>query len=305
MSQGVPSIARACRSYAHDTPEALLPCPAQRVRPSIWRGPIVTGGERDLPEEIPVALTYNGSAHAVMMASPCDLEDFAFGFSLTEGIVSDLAQIESLEVIPAAEGVELRMWTARPQDEALQRRRRHLAGPTGCGLCGIESLAEALRPMRQVRSEFVVPASAIGAALDQITAHQRLNRQTRAVHAAAFCRPGQAMIVREDVGRHNALDKLAGALARQRITAGNGFVLLTSRVSIEMVQKAAAIGASVIVAVSAPTALAVRACDAVGITLIAVARQDGFEVFTGSHRVTGGRVTKMLDRAQNARPRSR
>src|SRR4051794_29373893 len=287
MTDAILARARTETTPAHDEPEPLLPRPVQRVKRSVWRGPVVTGGERDLAEEIPAALTYNGSTHAVMMASPCELEDFALGFSLTEGIVNDPVEIESLDVIPAPAGVELRMWIAHSREDALRRRRRRLAGPTGCGLCGIESLGEAVRPIRDVQTELAVPVSSISAALAEMALHQRLNRQTHAVHAAAWCQPGQEMVLREDVGRHNALDKLAGALARMRVDAQQGFVLLSSRVSIEMVQKAAAIGVPVIVAISAPTALAVRACDGAGVTLIAVARQDGFEVFTHPRRIRG------------------
>jgi len=290
MSDASPWTAPGHRIRAYDYPSPSLPWAAQRVVRALWRGPVVTGGQRDIPEEIPVALTYNGSAHAVMMASPCNLEDFAVGFSLTEGVVSDPVQIESLEVIPVAQGIELRMWIARYRDEALRQRRRCLAGPTGCGLCGLESIADALRPIREVQSDFAVPASSITAALAEITTRQHLNRQTHAVHAAAWCRPGQEMVLREDVGRHNALDKLAGALARKLVTAETGFLLLSSRVSIEMVQKSAAIGVPIIVAISAPTALAVRACDWAGMTLIAVARQDGFEVFTHPRRIHGGKA---------------
>jgi len=165
MSDASPSTAPGYRIHAYDYPSPSLPWPAQRVVRALWRGPVVTSGERDIPEEIPVAFTYNGSAHAVMMASPCNLEDFAVGFSLTEGIVSNPVQIESLEVIPAAQGIELRMWIARNRDEALRQRRHRLAGPTGCGLCGLESIADALRPIREVQSDFAVPASSITAAL--------------------------------------------------------------------------------------------------------------------------------------------
>jgi FdhD protein len=287
MSEAVLSTARPADSLAHDAPEALFPWPTQRVRRSFWRGPVVTGGERDLAEEIPVAFTYNGSTYAVMMASPCDLEDFAFGFSLTEGVVGDPEEVESLDVTAASEGVELRMWLARSREDVLRQRRRRLAGPTGCGLCGIESLADTLRPIRNVQSDFAVPASFISAELANIATRQHLNRRTHAVHAAAWCRPERDMVLREDVGRHNALDKLAGALARNHVEAEQGFLLLSSRVSIEMVQKSAAVGVPIIVAISAPTALAVRACDHAGITLIAVARQDGFEVFTHPRRIGG------------------
>jgi len=287
MSEAVAATVRAVPGPADDGPQALLASPAQRVKRSVWRGPVVIGGTRDLAEEIPVALTYNGATHAVMMASPCDLEDFAIGFSLTEGIVGEPAEIESLEIVACPEGVELRMWIAPSREAALRQRRRRLTGPTGCGLCGIESLAEALRSIESVRSDCAVPASFISAALAELARHQHLNRQTHAVHAAAWCRPGHEMVVREDVGRHNALDKLAGALARKRANAQQGFLLLSSRVSIEMVQKTAAIGIPIVVAISAPTAMAVRACGEAGITLIAVARQDGFEVFTHPRRIRG------------------
>jgi FdhD protein len=277
-----------CDAPAPSMIDRALPRPLARIKCSCWRGQIVTGGDRAVPEEMPVALTYNGSSQAVMMATPADLEDFAVGFSLSEGLVHAADQIETLEVIPGELGVELRMFLAPSQAESLRRRRRYLAGPTGCGLCGIESLSEALRPPHPVESELRIPADAIRAALRDFSSHQQMNREAHALHGAAFCRPGQNLILREDVGRHNALDKLAGALARGGIAAGTGFVVLSSRVSIEMVQKAAVMGIPVIVAMSAPTALAVRACEAAGLTLVAVARADSFEVFTHPERIGGG-----------------
>jgi FdhD protein len=288
VSELAPSAASEPERHADVAPCFVLPPPARRIGRAAWRGAVVTGGERDVPEEIPIALTYNGTSHAVMMATPLDLEDFAIGFSLTEGIVSSPDEIETLEVAAAGEGLELRMWIAGVAREALQHRRRRLAGPTGCGLCGIESITDAMRPTRTVESGLTIPAALIEAALQEMVLRQNLNRQTHAVHAAGFCGLGQGLVVREDVGRHNALDKLAGALARTTMTAAAGFLLLSSRVSIEMVQKAAAMGAAVIVAVSAPTALAVRTCAHAGITLAAVARRDGFEVFTHPHRIVGG-----------------
>ncbi len=221
-----------------------------------------------------------------MMATPHDLEDFALGFSFTEGLISSPADIRQLDIVEHDAGVELRMWLAEPRAAALSERRRYLAGPTGCGLCGIDSLDEAVRAPARVGDGGTFTPAEIMRALEALPPRQELNRQTRAIHAAAFWRPGDGLVaVREDVGRHNALDKLAGALARDNVSGHDGMVLLTSRVSVEMVQKTAAVGAPLIVAVSAPTALALRTAQTAGITLVAVARGDGFEIFTHPHRV--------------------
>jgi len=263
-----------------------MPLPVTRVVRSAWHRQGVTGGDRVIPEETPVAFTYNGGTHAVMMATPQNLEDFAVGFSLTEGIVATAADILRLEIVEQEGGIELRMWLGETTAAALSERRRHLAGPTGCGLCGIESLEEAVKPAARVGHGRTFRPSDIMAAMEALAPCQELNLLTRAVHAAAFWQPEVGLVaVREDVGRHNALDKLCGVLAREARSAEAGLVLLTSRVSVEMVQKSAAIGAPVVAAVSAPTALAVRTAKAAGITLVAVARSDGFEIFTHPHRI--------------------
>jgi FdhD protein len=260
--------------------------PTTTVACSIWRRQGASDGKRIVPEETAVAFTYDGGSYAVMMATPQNLEDFALGFTFTEGLISSAADIRQLDVVEHDAGVELRMWLAEPRAAALSERRRYLAGPTGCGLCGIDSLDEAVRTVARVGDGSTFTPSEIMAALEALAPRQELNRQTRAVHAAAFWRPNTGLVaVREDVGRHNALDKLAGALMRDDVEAHSGMVVLTSRVSVEMVQKAAAIGAPLIVAVSAPTALAVRTAEAAGITLVGVARSDGFEVFTFPQRI--------------------
>lgn len=252
----------------------------------MWRGLAALDGTRELAEETAVALTYNRVTHAVMMATPADLVDFAVGFSLSEEIVAAPADIEDLQIVEAEGGIELRMWIAAGQMAALERRRRQFAGATGCGMCGLESLGEALRPVPPVGAGLVFAPSDVAGAVASLPAAQILGRATRAVHAAAFWTGDAGLVaLREDVGRHNALDKLGGAMAAGGHAAADGIVLLTSRISIELVQKAARMGATMLVAVSAPTALAVRAAETAGITLVGVARDDGFEVFSHRRRV--------------------
>jgi FdhD protein len=222
-----------------------------------------------------------------MMATPQDIEDFAVGFSLTEGIVEKPSEITSVEIARLAQGIEARMTLSGSRSDQLESRRRRLAGPAGCGLCGIESLAAAVRPARAVHSNLQVKAETVFSAVASLREHQGLNAATHAVHAAGFWSADKSRLVavREDVGRHNALDKLAGALARQELAACDGFIVLSSRLSIELVQKAAALGCPMLVAVSAPTNFALRAADAAGMTLVAVARDDSFEVFTHARRI--------------------
>jgi len=252
----------------------------------VWRDGRLGDGTRAIPEETALALTYNGGTYAVLMGTPRDLPDFAVGFSLNEGIVQSPRDIESLDVIELDDGIELRMWLASDKAELVSERRRQIAGPTGCGICGIDSIAEAVRPAAIVTAKRSFSPREIMAAMASIAPLQQINIATRAVHAAAFWTPQRGIVaLREDVGRHNALDKLAGALAQGKVSASEGMVLLTSRVSVEMVQKTAAIGAPLMVAVSAPTALAVRTAEAANITLAAIARADGFEVFTHPERI--------------------
>ncbi|MGO3930664.1 formate dehydrogenase accessory sulfurtransferase FdhD [Rhodopseudomonas pseudopalustris] len=261
-----------------------------------WRNGRMQDGARAIPEETPVAISYNGGTHAVMMATPADLEDFAIGFSLSEGVIDAPSQIDTFEIVPLDDGIELRMWIGGAEAERLQQRRRHIAGPTGCGLCGVDSITEALRPAAIVGAGGHFAPEQIIAAIEAMPPLQTLNIETRAVHAAAFWTSARGIVsLREDVGRHNALDKLAGALARQQIATGDGIVLLTSRVSVEMVQKTAALGAPLLVAVSAPTALAVRMAEAAGVTLAAIARADGFEVFSHPGRISGGTHEEATD----------
>jgi FdhD protein len=268
-----------------------VPEPVRSVARTAWRSGEATRGARTIPEETPIALTYNRSAYAVMLATPADLQDFALGFSLTEGIVQSAAEIEELDIVPAEAGIELRMWLAPERADTMTQRWRRLAGPSGCGLCGLESLADAVRTPPHIASSTHFDGMAIHTAMAALPAAQKLNQQTRAVHAAAFWHPQRGLVaLREDVGRHNALDKLAGALARDGAAVAEGLVLLSSRISVEMVQKAAMLGAPVVVAVSAPTALAVRIADEAGITLVGIARADGFEVFTHSERVVAQQV---------------
>lgn len=269
--------------------------PVRTVGRQVWRDGTLTEGTRNIPEETALALTYNGGAYAVMMGTPRDLRDFAIGFSLSEGIIQSPDDIDTLDIVELDEGIELRMWLAQSKADRLGERRRHIAGPTGCGLCGIDSIAEAVRPAAIVAQGRSFSPREIMTAMQAVPALQSINVETRAVHAAGFWTPAHGIAaLREDVGRHNALDKLAGAVAIEQLAASEGMVLLTSRVSVEMVQKAAAMGAPLVVAVSAPTALAVRMADAAGITLAAVARTDGFEIFTHPGRIMPGIASREI-----------
>lgn len=249
---------------------------------------------RIVAEECPVALVYDGTTAAVLMATPADLTDLARGFSLTEGIIGDIGEIEELSVVPGPDGIELRLWLRPDAGRRLKERRRLLVGPTGCGLCGIDSLREAGRIVRPVEHLACLAPQQIGAAIAALTELQTLNHATHATHAAGFFQPGsRSMVVREDVGRHNALDKLAGALAVEGIAGCAGAIILTSRISVEMVQKAAAIGAGIVVGMSAPTALAIRTAEATGIAVVGIARGEAFEIFSHSERIyahTPGRL---------------
>ncbi|UDL92439.1 formate dehydrogenase accessory sulfurtransferase FdhD [Mesorhizobium sp. PAMC28654] len=245
---------------------------------------------RMVPEETPVAFSFAGTTHAVMMASPADFEDFALGFSLTEGIIASPQEIGAIEVEDHGAGIDIQIRLKDTANTRFEARRRRLAGPVGCGLCGIESIEEAMRSVDAVgASRLTLEADDIVRSVKLLSKVQPLHTETGAVHAAGFYVPGKGIVMaREDVGRHNALDKLAGALARARIDGATGAVVVTSRVSVEMVQKTAAIGSAFIIAVSAPTALAIRTAEDAGMTLVALVRGDDFDVFTHPDRVVLG-----------------
>ena len=241
-----------------------------------------------LAEEVPIALIYNGVSHVVMLATPQDLTDFALGFSLTEGILRNKSDLYGVEVIEQPQGVELHCDIASEQFANLKERRRNLVGRTGCGLCGAESIAQAMRvpnPQQLVPVLQNISHNAVQLALSQIKTQQVLNLATGATHACAWVNAdGNVQLVREDVGRHNALDKLIGALAKNPPSSA-GFVLTTSRASVEMVQKVASVGINVLAAISAPTGLAVRFAEQNGVTLLGFVRDNRHVVYAHSHRI--------------------
>lgn len=254
-----------------------------------WRAGRWQAGQRLLAEEVAVALVFDGSTQAVMMATPADLEDFALGFALTEALARP-EEVDSLEVLREGPGIELRLWLRPGAGARLAARRRAMAGPVGCGLCGIESLEEALRPPPALPAgpRALLPPEEVVAAMAALAPAQPLHAATRGAHAAGFWVPGRGLVaLREDVGRHNALDKLAGALLAAGERPGAGAVVMSSRASVDLVQKAARLGAPVLVANGAPTAEAVRSAEGAGLTLIAFARGDGFEIFTCPERIAG------------------
>jgi FdhD protein len=245
----------------------------------MWRIGLATAGDeqidRHLPCEAPVALEYCGLGYAVMMASPGDLEDFIVGHAVAEGLVNHAAEVTQIDVAPVEGG-----WVARAQlpahaRDAIIARARTRVSDSSCGLCGVDSIAEALRPLPAVRSTLTISRAALSRALAELPDRQAMNRSTGAVHAAAFCdADGDILDVREDVGRHNALDKLIGARGRAGMAMGGGFVILTARCSFELVEKAVRAGVPILVTISAPTSLAAERAAAAGLTLLALARRD-------------------------------
>lgn len=245
--------------------------------------------EDEVIEEVPVAMVYNGISHAVMLASPTDLEDFALGFSLGEAIVAHAHELYDLELRHACNGISIEMEIAPARFMALKERRRNLAGRTGCGLCGVDSLAHVTRlpEQRVAPPEWALSLEAVAEGLRQLPHWQTLRQQTGSAHGAAWVDwQGNVVCLREDVGRHNALDKLVGALSRRGQAQPEGFALITSRASYEMVQKAATAGIATLVAVSAPTALAIRQAEAAGILLVGFARSNQLVAYSGAERLS-------------------
>ncbi len=270
-----------------------------------WRDGVRSQADDWLSEEVPVALEFNGIAHAVMLATPLDLEDFALGFGLAEGLFETAADLYGVDVDTSAQGVTLRMEVSSSTFARLKGRRRTLAGRTGCGLCGSESLDQVARLWPSApaagadHDQAAVPASVISSGVAAMRAQQVVCRSTGSMHAAAWINPdGSVRMLREDVGRHNALDKLTGAIVRERHVASHragadasagqrmlGFIAVTSRASVEMVQKAVVAGSPMLVAVSAPTMLAVQTAHAAGLTLVGLARQQDFVIYAHPQRV--------------------
>jgi len=268
--------------------------PPEGVRPAAvvrWRDGLRSELDDQLVEEVPVALAFNGISHAVMLASPLDLEDFALGFALSEGIVDSAADVYGCEVEHSAAGVTLQIDVSSRCLARLKERRRALVGRTGCGLCGAESLAQVNRPLPPVAAGPALQATHISRAVHSLRSLQTLCLATGAVHAAAWCAAdGRVQLLREDVGRHNALDKLIGAAAGEPALA-DGFIAITSRASVEMVHKACVAGARLLAAVSAPTHLAVEAAHEAGLCLVGLVRGDDLVIYTHSQRVLLDKTT--------------
>lgn len=283
-----PSLAPAADLARADAsrPEASLLPGSRRVAARCWHGSSERPSDECVTEEVPIALEYNGIAHAVMLATPAELDDFALGFSLTEGLIDTPADLLDCEIEPRAEGTVLHLRVTARCEARLKSRRRHLAGRTGCGVCGSDGLAHVLRPLPPAGPARPVRASALQRAVRELSMHQPLHRATGATHAAAWCdADGGVQLVREDVGRHNALDKLVGALAAGGIEARRGLVAVTSRASVEMVHKAAITGARVLAAMSAPTQLAVMSARQAGMLLAGFVRDGRATVYAGAERL--------------------
>jgi FdhD protein len=263
----------------------VLDVPLSTFEVTRWREGSLQSIQDCLAEETPVALIYNGVSHAVMLATAQDLEDFALGFSLSEGIVQSASELYGIEVQVQRNGMELHCEIANERFIQLKERRRTLAGKTGCGLCGAENLKQAMRYPGALKTQRTFDSKAIVLGLQAIKSQQKLQQQTGATHASAYVKiDGTVSFVREDIGRHNALDKLVGALAKQAVDK-TGFIITTSRASFEMVQKAASADIGMLVAVSAPTGLAVRVAEQCGLTLVGFARDNRYVVYSHAENI--------------------
>lgn len=265
-----------------------------------WAATGVSEVSLSIAEEVPVALVYNGISHVVMMATPADLEAFAIGFSLSEGIVDNVDELLNVEAGEVAPGYEVRLHITARRFQALKDRRRNLTGRTGCGLCGVDSLEAAIRPLQTIKRGARLTPAAIEQGLAALGPAQIINRRTHSIHAAGWATvDGEIVAVAEDVGRHNALDKLIGRMALDGIDPANGFALVTSRCSFELVQKSMAVGIATLVAISAPTALALDMAEQAGITLVALARPDSMIVFTHGERLGLAHIPASLQPAEH------
>jgi FdhD protein len=260
--------------------QIVTPVPVRRVGADGRVAP----DERAVPAEAPVAVSFLGIGYAVMMATPADLEDFAIGFARAERLIDDVGDVTGIEVAEAENGLLLGIELVPERHDRVLRRVRHRVSETSCGMCGIENLDQALRPLPRVPAPAAIAPAAIFTALQSITAHQPLNAASGAVHAAAWCGPsGEVLVAREDVGRHNAFDKLVGHLMRAATATADGFALLTARCSYELVEKAALAGMPLLATISAPTDLAVRRAEEAGLTLVSLARPDSFLLTVDPH----------------------
>jgi FdhD protein len=268
------------------TAEEQPPQTSATVSVHRWRDGHVEAVQDEVAEEAAVAFTYNGVPHVVMLATPADLEDLATGFTLSEAVVTRGEEIRSVEVARAEGSLEVRIGLAAGRFSELLQRRRNLAARSGCGLCGAETVEQAIRQPLPVTGGLQITSAELHAALGELRGRQKINARTGSVHAAAWARPGVGIeIVREDVGRHNALDKVIGAMVRARVDFSSGYMIVTSRASYEMVQKSAIVGVPILAAVSAPTALAVRLAEQSGVTLIGFARERQHVVYAHGRRL--------------------
>ena len=261
--------------------QPLLELPARR-----WQDGETTERVEAVVEEVPVAMVYNGLPHAVMMATPQDLEDFALGFSITEELIRGKADLQRIECIRYSRGIEIQMTVSAACEEAIAAKTRRLTGRTGCGICGADSVDSVLKTTRTVSGTVPIRRAAVQAALESLASQQTLNAAAGAVHAAGWATlDGAICLVREDVGRHNALDKLIGGLLKRDVDPTQGFVVVTSRASFEMVQKTTVLGAPLMAAVSGPTGLAIRVAQQAGLTLLGFARTGRHTVYTHPERL--------------------